>query len=672
MTIWQKAAWVIAICLALYVSVASLLGDTAQLPLPPWQGESKKPNIVFIMSDDQDMHMDSLSYMPLLKKHIIDEGTFYRRHYCTVALCCPSRASLLTGRAAHNTNVTDINPPYGRSLLTPYLSIYPIPTSADGSVGGYPKFISQGFNSAYLPIFLQSAGYATYYVGKLLNAQTITNYDSPHAAGWDGSDFLLDPYTYRYLNATFQRNHEEPVSYEGQYSTGVLAEKAYDFLDDAVKGGKPFFLGIAPTAPHSDVNIKENLIDGNFSEHSVVQSPPIPAERHKHLFEDVVVPRTPHFNPNDASGVSWISTLPKQNSTNVEFNDDFYRNRLRALQAVDEMIDGVMTRLQAHGILEETYIFYTTDNGYHIGQHRLQPGKQCAFEEDINIPMAIRGPGIAKGMVTDVVTSHTDLAPTFLSLAGGKLRDDFDGVAMPLFATDDDDRTAYADHEDELTDKKRRHKVTETKKKEQRQEHVNVESWGIIMSEGRYGSHLYLNHTYKALRIIGEEYNLLYTVWCSGEHELYDVNQDPWQMENLYGRNQSRAMEFGETRGREVSGIGREAEGGTFEREGGKVGKVGKKTTLKHLIPRLDALLMVLKTCEGRQCTHPWEYLHPKGDVLDLHDALHRTYDEFYEEQMQRVEYGKCEKGYILESEGTLWDGKGKMAYGMSEEMAYW
>lgn len=75
-----------------------------------------KPNVVFILTDDQDLHLDSLSYMPYLKQHLLDQGTFFRRHYCTIALCCPSRVSLWTGRAAHNTNVTDVNPPYGMDL----------------------------------------------------------------------------------------------------------------------------------------------------------------------------------------------------------------------------------------------------------------------------------------------------------------------------------------------------------------------------------------------------------------------------------------------------------------------------------------------------------------------------------------------------------------------------
>jgi N-acetylglucosamine-6-sulfatase len=75
---------------------------------------AKRPNIVFIITDDQDQRMGSLDYMPLLKKHIIDEGTLYKSHYCTIAICCPSRVNLWTGKAAHNTNVTDVVPPYGR------------------------------------------------------------------------------------------------------------------------------------------------------------------------------------------------------------------------------------------------------------------------------------------------------------------------------------------------------------------------------------------------------------------------------------------------------------------------------------------------------------------------------------------------------------------------------
>ena len=98
-----------------YLSLAWILPvlDAAQGAQQLLEGDGRKPNIVFILTDDQDLHMNSLSYMPYLEKHLLEQGTYFRRHYCTVALCCPSRVSLWTGKAAHNTNVTDVNPPYG-------------------------------------------------------------------------------------------------------------------------------------------------------------------------------------------------------------------------------------------------------------------------------------------------------------------------------------------------------------------------------------------------------------------------------------------------------------------------------------------------------------------------------------------------------------------------------
>lgn len=164
-------------------------------------------------------------------------------------------------------------------------------------LGGYPKFISQGLNSAYLPVWLQEAGYNTYYTGKLMNSHTIHNYDTPFPAGFNGSDFLLDPYTYDYLNSTFQRNRDPPVSHEGDYSTDVLAEKAYGFLEDALQSERPFFLAIAPIAPHSNLRFHMPDLGHPMDIYTVGMTAPIPAKRHQDLFRDVIVPRTPNFNP---------------------------------------------------------------------------------------------------------------------------------------------------------------------------------------------------------------------------------------------------------------------------------------------------------------------------------------------------------------------------------------
>tara|TARA_R110002060_G_scaffold25080_4_gene34175 strand:+ start:1382 stop:1831 length:450 start_codon:yes stop_codon:yes gene_type:complete len=127
------------------------------------------------------------------------------------------------------------------------------------------------------------------------------------------------------------------------------------------------------------------------------------------------------------------------------------------------MIDGVFSRLDDYGMLNNTYVVYTSDNGYHIGQHRMQPGKACSYEEDINVPMFIRGPGVPKNKTSDLVTTHTDLVPTFFNMAGIPLHSDFDGKVIPLTET---------------SMRSEQHK---------RHEHVNVEYWGDKLSEGVYG-----------------------------------------------------------------------------------------------------------------------------------------------------------------------------------------
>lgn len=139
----------------------------------------------------------------------------------------------------------------------------------------------------------------------------------------------------------------------------------------------------------------------------------------------------------------------------VEYNDHFYRQRIRALQGVDELVDELVTRLENSRQLDNTYIIYTSDNGYHIGQHRLPPGKQCGYEEDIRVPFFLRGPGVPEGAVENAVTTAIDVAPTLFELAGISLRSDFDGIPMPV-----------------------------APKSEKRHEHVTVEHWGGSYLEG--------------------------------------------------------------------------------------------------------------------------------------------------------------------------------------------
>jgi N-acetylglucosamine-6-sulfatase len=154
-------------------------------------------------------------------------------------------------------------------------------------------------------------------------------------------------------------------------------------------------------------------------------------------------------------------------------------------------------------VLKNTYLIYTTDNGFHIGQHRLPPGKACGIEEDVNIPFFIRGPGIPKNTTQHVPSSHTDIVPTLFHLAGIPLREDFDGEPIPV-------TKAMLAHNT-------------------KSEHVNIEYWGAYPFEGNifYGQSVLPDNTYKTVRVIGEKYNLAYTVWCTNEHELYDMTVCP-------------------------------------------------------------------------------------------------------------------------------------------------
>ncbi|KAI4601038.1 hypothetical protein KJ359_012225 [Pestalotiopsis sp. 9143b] len=522
-----------------------------------------KPNFVFIMTDDQDLHLSSLDHMPLVKKYLSDEGTTFNKHFCTVSLCCPSRVSLLTGRAAHNTNVTDVSLPYG----------------------GYQQFINNGLHEKYLPVWLQEASYNTYYTGKLMNGFSATTYNKPYPAGWNDTDFLVDPQTYWYYNASMSRDNSTLRYLPGNYSTDVVANTALEFLDAAAAADQPFFLGVTPIGPHAEM---QPSLSGEFLL-------PTPADRHADLFQNLTAPRSPSFNKAREGGTGYFATLPELNATEVSYVDLFYRRRIQSLQAVDELVEGVVNRLEALGLLDNTYVIYTSDNGFHIGQHRLPPGKTTCVEEDINVPFVVRGPGVARGAAYDGPTTHTDIVPTLFTLAGIDLHDDFDGEPIPV------------------TTELQAQNATKS-------EYVNVEYWGEGIMEGTISNWVtstLANNTYKHLRVVSEAFDLSYTVWCSNEHELFDFKTDPYQSKNLY--NQSAP----------IAGV-----------------------NAAKLTARLDALLLTLKGCKGRVCTRPWETLHPQGDVADLTQALDPKYDQFYLEEQPKVSFSECLGGQLLEYEG--------------------
>ncbi|OAR01382.1 hypothetical protein LLEC1_03396 [Akanthomyces lecanii] len=469
------------------------------------------------------------------------------------------------------------------------------------NVGGYPKFISQGLNDDYLPVWLQDAGYKTYYTGKLMNNLGTRTYQSPPPRGWTRSDFLLDPNTYVYNNAYFTLDNQKWQAFPGEYSTDLIAKRSLEFLKEGIDAHTPFFLGIAPIAPHSE------LTDA-FRE-------PVPARRHQNLFPDAKVPRNKNFNPAQPGTASYFKDLPQLNDSQVQYLDNFQRRRLQALQAVDDLIDDIFGVLQDHPqVLANTYIIYTADNGFHLGQHRLPAGKTCGIEEDVNVPFIIRGPGIAKNSTLNFPSSHTDLAPTFLNLAGIPLRDEFDGLPIPVRSAD---QTADAI----------------------KTEHVNIEYWGTGIIEGTAFDNLidpegYFNqNTYKTLRIVSEKYEFMYTVWCNGDHELYNMQRDPYQTYNLHGKQPQ-----------------------------------GSPYNIKQLTKRLDSLVLTLKNCKSASCRYPWKTIFPSGEVTSLHDALEESFDDFFDSQPW-VSFDECTLGYIPELEGPIGPNPSQGPFGRDAEL---
>ncbi len=183
------------------------------------------------------------------------------------------------------------------------------------------------------------------------------------------------------------------------------------FIDEAAASGSPFFAVAAPVAPHIAAGAS---YPGNRTKLPY----PVPKKEYEHLYQDLELPKSPNFNPVNRSGVNAVWELERLGDGNLLYLEEFYRRRQQALKSVDDLVGTIIQKLDDAGVLDNTYVIYTSDNGYHIGNHRLQGGKLQCFEEDINLPFFIRGPDVGVNQTWDLVTGHIDMAPTILQLAG--------------------------------------------------------------------------------------------------------------------------------------------------------------------------------------------------------------------------------------------------------------
>lgn len=418
-----------------------------------------RPNILFILTDDLDSRLNSIDYMKNLQDLIISHGTSLEDYFVTTPVCCPSRVTTLRGQYTHNHKVYNNDTP----------------------TGGFVKFNTSKEEDSALGVWLQAAGYRTALMGKYLNNYPYTNNREYIPPGW--SEWYSPARKNAYDGYDYALNENGVlVSYspdEENYFTDVLSRKATDFIIRAKKDDTPFFLYLAPLAPHE---------------------PAVPARRHLDLFSDLTVPQSPSFNEADVSDKAPdLSRNPLLTGPQILEMDNLYRNRIRSLQAVDEMIAALVKTLDDTGQLDNTYIVFTSDNGFHMGQHRLYSGKEFLFEEDISVPFIVRGPGIAENKtISGYLSGNVDLASTFAAWAG---------VQPPSFV---DGRSLV----DVLAGNP-----------------VSSETWrnAFLLEEYRTVDENSPNPTYSGLRT--EQY--LYIEYDNGFVELYDLRKDPYQLENI-------------------------------------------------------------------------------------------------------------------------------------------
>jgi N-acetylglucosamine-6-sulfatase len=388
-------------------ALAALLGAAALLPgatavgsasVAPASAEQERPNVVVIMTDDQTV--ESVRVMTNVKRLLRDRGATFRQSFVNFALCCPSRATFLTGQYAHNHGVLGNAPPSG----------------------GYARLD----HTNTLPVWLRDAGYYTAHLGKYLNGYGRTNPTEipPGYDEWHGS---VDPSTYRFYGYTLNENGRL-VTFERRYQTDLYAEKAARIIGRRAPLAKPFYLSVAFLAPHSG--------GPREPDDPVGQATPVPAPRHRNDFASEPLPRPPGFNELNVSDKPiGIRNRPLLTPTRIRKIRENYQQRLESLLAVDQAVGRIVAALRRAGELDDTLIVFTSDNGFFHGEHRVPSGKVLLYEPSIRVPLIVRGPGIPAGLRLSQRVANIDLAPTIVDAAGATPARVMDGRSLlPVIA----------------------------------------------------------------------------------------------------------------------------------------------------------------------------------------------------------------------------------------------
>jgi N-acetylglucosamine-6-sulfatase len=352
------------------------------------------PNIIIILVDDVDLKL--MPHVPQINELIRDQGAALTNYFITTPICCPSRTSMLRGQYSHNTDILENSP-------------------------GFVRFFKLNEEIDTLPVWLSDAGYQTSLIGKYLNAYPTNagrNYVPPGWTDWHSFIYQKGDSDF-YYNYIMNENGELVTYGEApeEYSTDVIREKSIRFINKNAQQNSPFFLLISVYAAHG---------------------PGTAAPRHEGTFPTLEYPHDPSFNEQD------VSDKPQIIQDLVSSGDEFdggdaqtlFRKRVETMQAVDELVAKVMQTLEQNGQLANTYVIFTSDNGFHMGEHRIPSGKGMPYEEDLHVPFFIRGPGITHNSQISQIITNIDLAPSIAELTSTKTADFVDGRSfVPLLTS---------------------------------------------------------------------------------------------------------------------------------------------------------------------------------------------------------------------------------------------
>jgi N-acetylglucosamine-6-sulfatase len=437
------------------------------------------PNVVLVMTDDQTV--PDMAVMPRTRRLIGRAGVTFTRSFVSYPLCCPSRATYLTGQYAHNNHVLCLYPACG---------------------GGYRRLDTR----EYLPVWLERAGYVTAHIGKYLNGYgTEGPVDQPR--GWTEWFGLVDHSTYRmwgykiHENGTTRTYGRPRVEKPRYYQTDVLRKKGVSFIRRHASRGDPFFLSMAFVAPHHESSFMQRLTGHHVR----------PAPRHRGAMRHATIARTASYNERDVLDKPWFLARwnpPLRQSQHVAITRRM-RERRESLLAVDQAVAGIVRELARRRVLAKTYVIFTSDNGYMQGEHRVPLGKMLPYDPSTRVPLLIRGPGLPRGRTSRALVGNVDLTPTIVKATRARARLRLDGQSFLPFARNPRRRSLRPLlHETGGNGARGRGKREEGAKGLQ----PRVPAWRAVRTT-----------------------RWLFVDYDGGQRELYDLKRDPGQLRSLSG-----------------------------------------------------------------------------------------------------------------------------------------